>query len=107
VLTAVWIGLAAGAVATLGGIAYAVVHALRAWRTFRRTSRHLRRGIADVLRKGVEAEEKAVAATASSAKLAGALARLHESLAVLAVLRAAFSEATGGVGRVRGAVPRK
>ena len=107
VLTVVWIALAAGVLATLGGIAYAVVHALRAWRTFRRTSRNVRRDIADLLRKGVETEEKAVAATGNGAKLAGAAASLQESLAVLAVLRAAFSEATAGVDRVRGAVPRK
>jgi hypothetical protein len=107
VLTAVWIALAAGIAATLAGVVYAVVHALRAWRTFRRTSRNVRRGIADVLRKGVETEVKAVAATENSTKLTRAIASLQESLAVLAVLRAAFSEATAGVDRVRGAVPRK
>ena len=106
-LNAVWIALAAGIVATVGGIAYAVVHALRAWRTFRRTSRQLRRGIADVLSKGVETEQKAVAATEHSTKLAAAIASLQDSLATLDVLRAAWAEATAGVGRARGAVPRK
>lgn len=107
VLAAVWIALAAGAVAVIGGTAYAVVHALRAWRTFRRTSRNVNRGLADVTAKAAATEEKAVAATANSAKLAEAVAHLQESLATLAVLRAAFGEATAGVGRVRGVLPRK
>lgn len=107
VLTALWIALAAAAVAMLGGLAYAVVHALRAWRAFRRTSRNLRRAVADVLRKGVETEQKAVAATENGTKLTRATASLQESLAVLAVLRDALSEATAGVDRVRGAYPRK
>ena len=107
VLTAVWIALAAGVVATIGGIAYAAVHALRAWRTFRRTNRNIRRGITDLLRKGVETEAKAVAATENSTKLTRAIASLQESLAVLTVLRAALSEVTAPVDRVRGAVPRK
>ena len=107
VLTAVWIALAVGVAGFLGGVAFAVSRGFRTWRTFRRTSRNVTRGIGELTDKAAATEEKAVAATGNSAKLAEALARLQESLAVLAVLRAALGEATAGVGRVRSVVPRK
>lgn len=107
VLTAVWIAFAAGFVALAAGAGYALVHGLRAWRAFRRTSRTLERGLGDLTAKAAATEEKAVAATANSAKLAGAVASLQESLATFAVLRAAWAEATAGAGRLRGVLPRK
>jgi uracil phosphoribosyltransferase len=106
-LTAVWIALAVGFAAFAGGAAFAVSRAFRAYRTFRRTSRTITRHLGDLTAKAAATEEKAVAATGNSTKLADAATKLQESLAVLAVLRAAFSETTAGVGRVRGAVPRK
>jgi len=107
VLTAVWIALALGIAGFVAGATVAVSRAFRTWRTFRRTSRNVTRHLGDLAAKGEATEKKAVAATANSAKLAEAAASMQESLAELAVIRAAFSEATAGVGRVRGAVPRK
>jgi hypothetical protein len=107
VLLAVWIALAASVLAVFGSAALAVSRAFRAWRTFRRASRHVTGGLGDVTAKAVATEAKAVAATANSAKLAEAVANLQESLAVLAVLRAALSEATAPVANVRSAMPRK
>jgi hypothetical protein len=106
-LIVVWIALAVGLAACAGGVVLAVTRAFRAWRTFRRTSRTITRHLGDLTAKATATEEKAVAATANSTKLADAVARLQESLAVLAVLRAAFAETTAGAGRVRGVVPRK
>jgi hypothetical protein len=106
-LTAVWIALAVGAAAFVGGVAFAVSRGFRAWRTLRRTSRNITRHLGDLTAKAAATEEKAVAATANGTKLADASAKLQESLAVLAVLRAALAETTAGVGRVRGVVPRK
>jgi hypothetical protein len=107
VLTAVWIALAVGVAGFIGGAAFAVTRAFRTWRTFRRTSRNVSRRLGDLTAKAAATEEKAVAATANTTKLADAATRLQESLAVLAVLRAALSETTSGVGRVRSVVPRK
>jgi hypothetical protein len=107
VLLVVWIALAVGATAFVAGTALAVSHAFRAWRTFRRTSRHLSRGLDELTARAAATEAKAVAATGSTTRLADAAEKLQESLAVLAVLRAALAEATSSAGRVRSVVPRK
>jgi hypothetical protein len=107
VLIAVWIALALGLAGFAGGVAVAVTRGFRAWRTFRRTSRHITQRLGELTDKAAATEEKAVAATANSAKLADVAARLQASLAELAVLRAALAEAQAGVGRVRSVVPRK
>lgn len=106
-LIVVWIALAVALAAFAVGAALAVSRAFRAWRTFRRTSRNITRHLDDLTTKAAATEQKAVAATGNSTKLADAVARLQESLAVLAVLRAALADTTAGVNRVRGVVPRK
>ncbi|HEV2590975.1 MAG TPA: hypothetical protein VGU02_03685 [Gaiellaceae bacterium] len=106
-LIVVWIALALGLAAFAAGAGLAVSRAFRAWRTFRRTSRNITRHLDDLTSKAAATEAKAIAATSNGSKLADAAARLQESLAVLAVLRAALADTTAGVNRVRGVVPRK
>jgi len=107
VLVAVWITLAACVLAVVGGTVLAAARGFRTWRTFRRTTRHITHGLGDLTAKAAATEQKAVAATANSVKLADAVSNLQESLAVLAVLRAALGEATAGVASVRSVMPRK
>jgi hypothetical protein len=107
VLTAVWIALAAGGVCVVGALALVVARALRAWRTFRALTRNISRRLGELEAHAAETEQKAVAATAKTTQLLEAVAHLQQSLATLAVLRAAAAEARAGAGRIRGVVPRK
>ena len=92
----------------LGSIAYAATRALRTWRTFRRFSKTTSAAIADVLETAAEAEQHAVALTEGTEKLNAALAHLEQSLAELAVIKAAAAEARSSlICRSAGAVPRK
>jgi hypothetical protein len=89
----IWLSLAFLVVATVGSGAYAGVRGRRAYRAFRAVSGTMTASLDDVLERSAKAEEHAATASRSSERLDRALARLHESLAQLAVLRAALDEA--------------
>jgi hypothetical protein len=107
VLTLVWIAIAAAFSVVVGGLVVVVIRGLHTWRTLRRLLRAVSRHLGELETKAAATEQKAVTVTAKGSRLAQALAHLDQSLAELAVLRAAFEEARGGAGRFRGAVPRK
>jgi hypothetical protein len=94
---AAWISLAFLVVATGGAAAFAGVRGWRTYRAFRGFTGTTTRAFDDVLERAGKAEEHALTATGSSEALAAALARLHESLAKLTVLRAAAAEARAGL----------
>ena len=68
VLVAVWIALAVGVAGFLGGAIFATARFFRAWRTFRRTSRNVSRGLGDLSAKAAATETRAVAASTNAAK---------------------------------------
>jgi hypothetical protein len=81
-------------VAVVGGALFAALRGLRAWRALRRLQRTVGAGMLEVSR-GIEgAEARLARATKSAMRLDRARARLQESLAALAVLRAAAGDAS-------------
>jgi hypothetical protein len=88
-----WLSLLFLVVAAVGSIALALVRGLRTWRTARRVSAATTAALDDVMRRGEQAEAKASALSVKSARLESAVAQLQESLAELAVLRAAAASA--------------
>ena len=88
-----WLCLLFLAVSAVGSIAVAAVRGLRTYRTAKRVSAITTAALDDVMRKGEVAEGKAATLTEKSARLEGAVAHLQESLAELAVLRAAYATA--------------
>ncbi len=107
VAVAAWIALVFLVVALGVSLAVAVVHGLRLWRTFRRFSRATTRALDDVLRKTATTEERVTALAAAPERVGAATEHLQGSLAELAALRAAASEANAVVARLRGVVPAK
>jgi L-alanine-DL-glutamate epimerase-like enolase superfamily enzyme len=105
--TAVWIALAGGLAVVVAASAVLVARALRAWRTFRGFARATAHALEEIERQAATAEARARDSGAGAARLAGAVGRLEDSLATLAVLREAAGEAGAIAGRVRGVVPRK
>jgi hypothetical protein len=94
---AAWLSFAFFVVATGGAAAFA---GLRGWRTFaafRAFTGATTSALAAVADRGATAEEHALAASRAVERLNVALARLQESLAQLAVLRAAAAEARAGL----------
>ena len=102
-----WLPLAFFVVAAVGSLVHAALRGWRAWRAFRRTSRRTSRALARVADLGASAERRAVSLSGHTERLDGAIRRLQESLAELAVLRAAFAESRSVLASVRGSVPRK
>ena len=105
--TAVWIALAFLLVALIGAPVVAGLRALKTWRALRSFGGAITSALDDVMRKGTAAEEHATALTANAERLTKAMEHLQESLAQLALLRAAADEARATVARFRGAVPTK
>ena len=105
--TAVWLALAFLVVSVIGSIAFAALRALRTWRTVRGVSAALTRGLDGVVSTAEAAEAHALALTDGTARLTRAIDHLQQSLAELALIRAAAGEARATVGRVTGVVPRK
>jgi hypothetical protein len=87
-----WLALAGSFVAVSAGIAFAVVRAVAAWRTFRSFRRLLGPQLDDVLRQAETAEGRLAGAGEKAAMLEGATARLRASLSTAAVLMAAARE---------------
>jgi hypothetical protein len=103
---AIYGALIASTLLVAGGFAFLVVRVLQGWRSFKRLRRHVFRDLDRLLEK-VEATVDFAASASDSSRLDVSIARLRTSLARLAVLRDAFSEATDLVGRVAVFVPRK
>jgi hypothetical protein len=106
-IVAVWVCLGIGVVAAAGGAFLALVHGLRGWRRFRRASASVTGALADLAANAAATGEHAVSTMDGAASLAEANARLERALAELRVLRRAAGRSSAGVGRIRGAVPRK
>jgi len=77
----------------VGSIAVAAVRGLRTYRLAKRVSGTASAALDEVMRKGEVAEAQAAALSGKSALLESSIAHLQESLAELAVLRAAFANA--------------
>jgi hypothetical protein len=103
----IWIALAFCLVAVIGSIAYAAMRAWRLWRTVRATSKRGTEAADRVLASAAVTEEHVVSLTTGTERLAAALERLQTSLAELAAIRAAASEARALLASIRGVVPRK
>lgn len=104
---AAWIALVFMVVAVAGSAVVLVLRGLRAWRTLRGFTRATADGVEQVLETAATAEKRALALTEGTTRLNEATAHLQESLAQLALIRAAADEARARVTSFRGAVPRK
>jgi hypothetical protein len=103
---AIWTALIVGGVAVLGGLGYLGVRVLQWWRMLKRFRRHLGKELERLADAGERTAEAAARAT-DTTELDQSLSRLRITLARFAVLREAFGEATGAVGRLAAVYPRK
>jgi hypothetical protein len=94
-LWVVWIALAAGVLASVGGAAHAGRRGWRGWKTFRATGSAVTGALDDLAAKAAATAEHATATVERGAEIAAANARLQESLAELQVLRSAADRARG------------
>lgn len=85
--------LIVGALAVVAAGVLLVVRVLRALRSFKRLRRHISRELGYVADKADATADK-IASASDAAALDASVARLRDSLAQLAVLRAAWDEAT-------------
>ena len=99
-VVAFWIALAVLLVGILGGIAYAVLRGLALWRQVKRANRTFGAETARIAAASAEIQEHLDRASASSALLTEATARLAVSRAKLDVQLAAIREARQTVRRV-------
>ena len=88
-----WVSLVFFVLALAVSITVAVVRALRAWRTYRAFSGAIGPVVEHVQRTAAEAEQHASSLNDKTEQLNAAIARLQQSLAALAVLRAAAEDA--------------
>jgi len=103
----IWIALAFCLVAVIGSIAYAAMRGWRLWRTVRATSKRGTEAAERVMASAAVTEEHVGSLTTGTERLAAALERLQASLAELAAIRTAASEARALLASIRGVVPRK
>ncbi len=103
----VWIALAVGALASLGGIARAARQGWRGWKTPRPVMSSITGAIEEVATKAAATAEHATAAVERSGEIAAANARLQQSLAELQVLRDAAGRAQEPLGWLSALRPRK
>ncbi|HVV59869.1 MAG TPA: hypothetical protein VHC45_16020 [Gaiellaceae bacterium] len=92
-LWVVWIALAVGALATVGGAVHAGRRAWRGWKTFRGVLSAVTGALDALARKAADTAEHATATVERSSEIAAANERLQESLAELQVLRGAAGRA--------------
>ena len=104
--TLAWLALAASVVLVAASVAFAVVRALAAWRTFRSFRRLLGPQLDDVLRLAEAAEAHLARDGETAARLELATAQLQASLRAAAILMAAARESRATVSRVLSVVPR-
>jgi len=90
---AIYGALLASALLATGALALLAVRVLQGWRDVKRLRRHVFRDLDRLFARVETFAEKATAA-ADTSRLETSVARLRESLARLAVLRAALEEAT-------------
>jgi hypothetical protein len=103
----VWVGLAVSVVASIGGIAFAAVRGLGAYRTLRVVGGELTAGVDRVSRDADEIATKLEALADGTTRLQAAMERLQVSRARLNVLLEAIAEVRAAFGRITGVVPRK
>jgi len=103
---AIWGALIAGFLCVMAALALLAVRVLQAWRVFKRVRRHLFDAIERLTERGTELAEGAAEAADFGEPLEH-VARLRRSLARLAVLREAVSEAQSTLGRFAAVMPRK
>src|SRR5437588_7304139 len=102
-----WISLLFLVIALAGSVSVALVRGLRAWRAFRAVSGAVSSRLDAVMQTAAEAERHAISLSEASERLAAAIERLQESLAQLAVVRSAATEARGSLLSFRTLLPRK
>jgi hypothetical protein len=103
----IWAALTFCLVAVIGSIAYAALRGWRLWRTVRATSTRATEAGERVMASTAVTEEHVVSLTTGTERLAAAMEHLQASLADLAAIRAAASEASALLASIRGVVPRK
>jgi hypothetical protein len=103
----VWIAVGIFVASTVGGIAFAVVRGLAAYRTLRRVGGELTAGVDRVTRGADELATKLELLADATGRLEPVLARLRASRARLNVLLQAIAEVRAGIGRLTAVVPRK
>ncbi len=103
---AIWGALIVGAGVVGGAIVFALVRALQGWRDFKRARRHLFRALDELAVKGEQTADRA-ASLGDTEELHASIERLRNSLAQLAVLRAALEEAQETFGRFAAVMPRR
>src|SRR5213592_3045667 len=95
------------AIALAFSLTVAARRGLRMWRKLRAFSTSAEQALVAVNASAAQAETHAAAFAAATERLELAQARLQESLAGLAVLRAAADDVRASLGRVRAFVPPK
>ena len=103
----IWLCAAFLVVALLGSIAVAATRGWRLWKTFSAVSKRTGDAVEQVAATAATAEQRVTSLSANTERLTRAIEHLQESLAELAVIRAAANEVRDGVAAVRGVVPRK
>ncbi len=101
-----WITLAVFLVVIAGGMAFAGVRGLAAWRAFRSFERRFELAATETTRLLDGIEPRLAKAGDTATRLEEARSSLQESVASARVLFAAFDEAVALVGRVTAYVPR-
>src|SRR4051794_33569875 len=95
------------AVALAGSLTVATRRGLRTWRTFRAFSSSAEQALGTVNSAAEQAEKHTAAFAGAPGRLERARGRLQESLAELAVLRAAAEEVGASLAGVRSLIPRR
>jgi hypothetical protein len=93
-------------VAAGGGLVFAAVRALQAWRALGALRRGLRAALADVTTSVAGIDTRVAAIGSRTAELERAQARLQHSLAEASVLAGALGAARALVARATGFIPR-
>ena len=102
-----WFPVAFLVLALAGSLTVLIMRGRRTWRSLRAFAESAEQALDKVNRSAEQAEAHATAFAGATERLSAAQARLSDSLAKLAVLRAAADEVQASVGRVRWLVPRK
>jgi hypothetical protein len=103
----VLISLIVFALATVGGLAFAGIGGLGAWRAFRSFRRSTNALVAETTARLAGIEIRTAAASERAAELERARARLQVTLARASVLSEAAGEVLAAFRRVRGLIPSK
>lgn len=103
----VWVGLAAGAGATLASLVFVVVRGLRTWRLSKAAFGAIGESIDDVSVRVEHFARQVQAASGHAERVGAAAAQLRQSRARLNVLLQAIDEVRDALTSVRAFVPRK